>query len=71
MEGYPKVPTPRPGQDGGGGYPKVPTPQPGRGGGGYPKVGTTPPAKDLLHGGQYASCVHAGLSFFFDNDNNF
>ena len=59
-----KVLTSRPGQDGGGGTPrylpppqprylppptKVPTPRP-----------PPPPAKDLLHGGQYASCVHAG-----------
>ena len=67
--GYPKVGTPslvrypQPGQDGG--YPKVGfplakvgTPQSGLDEG-YPKVGT-PLLEDLVHGGRYASCVHAG-----------
>ena len=61
-----KVPTPQARSGWGRGYPKVPTPQPrylppspgqvrtGEGG------GLVPLAKDLLHGGRYASCVHTG-----------
>ena len=66
--GYPKVPTPPPPPE-----PRYLPPQPGQDGG-YPKVpptqvrmgkrvpqGTYPhPAKDLLHGGGYASCVRGG-----------
>ena len=79
MEGVPqgtypplaKVPTPLADQDWGRGYPKVPTPRPRylppsqvRMGGGVPQ-GTYPtPARDLLHGERYASCVHAGLSYY-------
>ena len=55
-----KVPTPPPGEDRGRGYPKAPTSPPPA------KLPTPSPlAKDLPHGGRYASCVHAGgLSCF-------
>ena len=68
-----KVPTPQPGQDGGG-YPKVPTPQPNQDGA-YSKVPTPlakvpnpppPPPRIgqhmeyLIRCGRYASYVHAG-----------
>ena len=56
------TPPPPPARSGWGeGYPKVPTPLPGQSR--YPP----PPVKDLVHGGQYASCVHSGgLSSFFE-----
>ena len=70
--GYPKVPTP-PARSGWGGVPQGTYPPgqgrypPARMGEWYPKVPTAsprqgryPPAKDLLHGRQYTSYVHAG-----------
>ena len=81
-EGVAKVPNHQPGQDGGGSSPRylsashvrtgeavaqgtIPHPSQVRmgGGRGYPKVpNPLPPAKVLLHGGRYASCIYAGLS---------
>ena len=59
--GYPMVPTSLAGSgQWGRRYPKVPTPQVKMGWGTPRYLPPTHSAKDLLHSGQYASCIHAG-----------
>ena len=60
-EGVPQGTYPQPGQDRGGATPRYLPPLYRSGEGrGYPKVPTPFRAKDLLQGGRYSSCVHAG-----------